>query len=506
MEDAKWKSIAKGLAIGLAYGVAYLVLRHLSFNQWFLPAGLRCGSLLLAPYRYWPFIIAGDIAALLYLRVPKVEQYGELWAYGSPVLLIALIAVVAHAWRSRLKSTQGLQRWLPVVALTLAAWSAASNMLLNYFLDGPRPLVNLKNYIGYTVGDFLGILLILLPCLLWLHRHHGIPLTRRLWWQVSGAVVVTIALYLGITVPQAIDDSTRLLLLMLMIVPAVYLTFFEGWRGAAVGVVVANFAVARTLTYSGIPGYGDDVVLFSQQALLISACALLFLGRMISDHYERALRSGMAERQALTMARTSFLSTERVLREQLLCMAQMQLMIDGERRDLAEWLKVHGRYDAAMQLNSSGMLQRQNFDGQAMALYPIRIEQDGLFKAVHGKAFSDFWAGEAEIAYGFRGPISKVSVDLQLVAYRCICHAMALLSDYSPDEFRLNMRAWSGRSTNGIFVRLEVVPTGAFELSQAGMTAETLLAARIKAHGGAMRRHGPGISFLLAETPGSDSA
>ena len=356
MEDAKWKSIAKGLAIGLAYGVAYLVLRHLSFNQWFLPAGLRCGSLLLAPYRYWPFIIAGDIAALLYLRVPKVEQYGELWAYGSPVLLIALIAVVAHAWRSRLKSTQGLQRWLPVVALTLAAWSAASNMLLNYFLDGPRPLVNLKNYIGYTVGDFLGILLILLPCLLWLHRHHGIPLTRRLWWQVSGAVMVTIALYLGITVPQAIDDSTRLLLLMLMIVPAVYLTFFEGWRGAAVGVVVANFAVARTLTYSGIPGYGDDVVLFSQQALLISACALLFLGRMISDHYERALRSGMAERQALTMARTSFLSTERVLREQLLCMAQMQLMIDGERRDLAEWLKVHGRYDAAMQLNSSGML------------------------------------------------------------------------------------------------------------------------------------------------------
>lgn len=504
MENATLKSITKGLVISLAYGVAYLVLRQLSFNQWFLPAGLRCGVLLLAPYRYWPWILAGDVIALLYLRIPMADQFGELWAYLSPFLLIAIICIPVRLWRSLLGTTCDLQRWVPLVALTLAAWSAASNMMLNYSLHGPRPFVSVKNYVNYLVGDFFGILLFLLACLLWLHRRDAVPASRWFRWHCCGAIAVTVALYFAVSVPDVMEESIRLLLLMLMIVPAVHLTFTGGWRGAAIGVLLANIAIAQPLASFAIPNQADAILL-AQEALAIAACGLLFLGYVISDHYQAGLRAGMAEKQALRIARTSFLSSERMLREQLLYMAQMQLMLDGERRELAEWLKSHGRFDAAMQLNSSAVQQRQLFEGQAMALYPIRIEQGGLFRAVHEKAFSDFWAGDAEVVYGFRGPIGALSVDLQLVAYRCICHAMALLSDYNPEEYRLNMRAWRGSEKSGVFVRLQVVPAGAHEPSNAGRTAETFLMARVEAHGGRLRRSESGVSFLLAETPALDT-
>lgn len=503
MDNAKWKSITKGLVIGLAYAVAYLVLRQLSFNQWFLPAGLRCGVLLLAPYRYWPWIVAGDVAALLCIRVPAAGKFSDLWVYGSPFLLIALICMAVRFWRTFLGSASDLQRWAPFVALTLAAWSAASNMFLNYTLHGPRPLVTLKNYVNYLIGDFFGILLFLLICLLWIHRRDAVPASRWFRWHCCGAIAITLALYLGLLIPDALEETLRVFLLMLMIVPAMYLTFVGGWRGAAIGVLIASIAVAQPLASFAMPGQADAILL-AQEALAIASCGLLLLGYVISGHYNAGLRAGVAEEQARKIAKTSFLSTERLLREQLLYMAQMQLMLDGERRELAEWLKEHGRFDAAMQLNCSGVQQRQDFDGQAMALYPIRIEQDGLFKAVHEKAFSDFWAGDAEMVYGFRGPVASLSVDLQLVAYRCICHSMALLSDCSPDEYRLSMRVWHGHASRGIFVRLRAVPTGMHESSHAGRAAETFLVARVEAHGGRFRRSEYGVSFLLAETPGVD--
>lgn len=505
MEDATWKSIAKGLAISLAYGVAYLVLRHLSFNQWFLPAGLRCGALLLVPYRYWSFLLIGDAAALLYLRVPMADKFGQLWAYGSPWLLLPLIAMVAFMWRRALPKTLDLQRWLPLVALSMAAWSAGSNMFLNYMLRGPLPYVSFENYVNYVVGDFFGILLVLLASLLWLLRRDLPRMSPHFRLHVAGAALVVALLYAAASFGTDFAESTRLLLLMLMIVPVVHLTFIGGWRGAALGLLVSSIAVAQPLATFAIPEH-PDLVLVAQQALIIAACGLLFLGRVISEHYEIGLRSGIAERQAMKLARTSFLSTERVLRDQLIHMAHMQLMLERERRGLAELLKANGRHEAAMALNSDGVQQREGFDGQAMALYPIRVEENGLFKAVHEKAFSDFWAGGAEVVYGFRGPIMSIPVEMQIVTYRCICDAMSMLADCAPDEYRLGMRAWHGRRSCGLFVRLTITPAAESQGSVRARAAESLLEARVTAHGGILRRERNGASFLFMETPSHASA
>ena len=80
MEAAKWTDAAKGLALGTGYCVAYLAMRYLSFDQWFLPAGLRAACFLLLPYRQWPFLLVGDIAALSIVRIPMAEKYSALWS------------------------------------------------------------------------------------------------------------------------------------------------------------------------------------------------------------------------------------------------------------------------------------------------------------------------------------------------------------------------------------------------------------------------------------------
>ncbi len=171
MEEQRWHRIVKGLAISAGYCAAFLVLWRVSFNQWYLPAGLRLACLLLLPIRYWPYVFAGDAAALLMMRAPKADQYSIQWAYLSPFLLISLIAIVPWIFRAYFKGREIIVKKLPAIGLATAIWPSAVGMGLNYFLDGPRKLVTLENFISYSVGNYLGIMMALLPCLLWQQRH-----------------------------------------------------------------------------------------------------------------------------------------------------------------------------------------------------------------------------------------------------------------------------------------------------------------------------------------------
>lgn len=500
MEDAKWKSIAKGLAFSVVYCFAYLAAWFSSLDQWFLPAGIRIAGLLLLPIRYWPYLFVGDIAALGLLRVPRAPVDGALWAYASPFLLISTIAVVPAALRRHLSALVAQVRWLPFTAVLLALWGAASNAIVNFLLSGPPVMASFEGFLRVSVGYHLGITIVLLPCLLWMTRQVSWFATRAFRRNATIAAGVVVALYLVLHVAQDLAVGIRQGLLMLMITPAVGLTLLHGWRGAAFGTWIGNLAVGAILPNFGFEGGHDAGVFIAQQALVITATAVLAIGWAMTRHHQNASQSGVAEEEARRLARTSFDTTEHILREQLLYMAQMQLMLDSERKMLADWLKSQGRFEDAMNLNSSGMVHRQAFDEQAMALYPIQLEEGGLFKAVHNKAFSDFWAGDAQVSYGFRGPVKTLSTGLQLTAYRCICHAMALLSDYNPDEYRINMRAWSARHSRGIVLHVAVVPTSQHETSHSGETAQMLLNARIKAHGGLLRRHGHELTILLTET------
>ena len=503
MERSKGIDIAKGLALATLYCGAYLASWYFSLDQWFLPAGLRAAALLFLPMRFWPYAFAGDAAALLVIRGPKADMYSGQWAYLSPFLLMPMISLLVAALQRQIGSLQEKWRWLPLIALGLAVWATVSNLILNVLLSGPdanNPGSALEEYFRIAVGQFLGVMVVVPLLFVWLRRREEEgALSSSFLRDCVLAIGGVCALYAVVVPPSDMSANVSQGLLMMMMLPAVALTFLHGWRGSAVGVVAVNLAIGLSLSRMNLPGGYDATIFIAQQALSMVGSALLVLGTVISDQYDRARRSGMAEQDALRLARSSFLSTEGVLREHLLYMAQMQMMLDDERKELAAWLKSRGHYEAAMDINSRGVMQRRLFDEQALALYPIRIEEHGLYAVVHSESFTDFWAGQAEVLYSLRGQPRELSVELQLAAYRSLCHAMALLSECEPTEVRIKMRVWRTAKRRGIVFFLDAVPGVPLQPSQAGVAAAGLLSARVKAHGGVVRRHAHRVGVMLAE-------
>jgi hypothetical protein len=504
MEDAKWSDAAKGFVLSAVYCALFLGTWCLSFDQWYLPAGIRAASLLFLPYRYWPYLFAGDAAALLVIRVPKVEQYSVYWAYLSPFLLMPLVASLAVLLRNKFKTNHEKMKWLPLIALSIALWSSASNMALNYFLFGPRASVTLSNFYTFSVGDYLGILMVLLPILLYTRSRREQANPRHSVRDTSVAVAAIALIYCIASIP-ALELAFHQGLLMLMILPVVGLTFRHGWRGAATGILAVNFVSAMKIPYLNTPGTYDAEIFVTQQALAITATAMLILGTVISELFDKARKSGVAEKEALLLAQNSFLSSESKLRDQVLYMAQMQLRLDDYRDELVDWLKGHRHFDAAMDLNSRGVAHARLFDQHALALYPMRIEEQGLYAVLNAEAFTDFWASEAAVRYQLRGQPKRLTVELQLAAYRCVCNAFALLSECDPKQYTVKTRVWHASGKRGIAVFVTAKPTTELQHSQGGLLAAMELEGRVKAHGGAVRRrHVNRISMLLSEPLDAD--
>ena len=499
MDRAQWNTHAKGLAIIAGYGTMYFGLWCISFDQWFLPAALRVTCLLLAPYRLWPYIFLGDAAALLYMRAPKVEAYGVAWAYFSPFLPLPIMSLAAVALRRYIKTIAEQVRWLPVSALVLASAATLSNLAVNYALDGPKAENLLDAFLRFSTGQYLGILTVVPGVLMWMQRKEKHSPLRPLLVDGSLAAFVIGVMYAFVMLSSGSPDALRQMTLLMMILPAAFLTFLHGWRGAVIGVALVNLAVSLMLKHTGVAGAHDSVVFLPQQALAIAATLVLVAGSKITEHYNQARKAGLGEAQALHLAHSSFLSTEPMLREHLVYIAQLQMLFDDERREVVDWLKNNGHPQAALDFNSRGVMHRRIFDARASVLYPIRIESDGLFSVIHAREFSDFLAGDTEVSRSLTGNPRELTIDLQLAAYRCACQAMVLHSECLPSSYRIVMRVWQGSARRGIYMLVSAKPSDPLRVTSAGMTAEALLASRIKAIGGILRRDRYRIAILLSE-------
>ncbi|WP_192820369.1 MASE1 domain-containing protein, partial [Xanthomonas oryzae] len=63
--DGWLKSAIRGLLTATAYSIGFHLAWQCSLDQWYLPAGLRIAALLFSPSRLLPWILLGDVAALL---------------------------------------------------------------------------------------------------------------------------------------------------------------------------------------------------------------------------------------------------------------------------------------------------------------------------------------------------------------------------------------------------------------------------------------------------------
>jgi hypothetical protein len=76
---------------------------------------------------------------------------------------------------------------------------------------------------------------------------------------------------------------------------------------------------------------------------------------------------------------------------------------------------------------------------------------------------------------------------------------MIMMSDCVPESYVLSLKTVSNPTRNAIIFNLRVNPSRPPQPSDATRTADTLLAARVKAHGGRLRRHAHSVRVVLWE-------
>lgn len=499
MELSKSGWVARGIAFSVIYCAAYLAAWYQSLDQWFLPTGLRVAALLFLPYRYWPFLFLGDAAGLLEIRGAKAERYGELWAYLSPFLLAPMISVAPALLRTRFRRFGDNVAYLPILVAAISIWSSFCKIALNYALAGPIPEHLADTFHKYVVGDCLGMLIVVPLFLVWKSRNE--PGFSKNKFLLDSTIAISMITTMAIaSIPATTSPYLRQLFLVMEIVPAAGMTFLHGWRGAALGITATNLAIGLSLPHFDQMRAHDPDSFIAQQILVFSAMAFFALGAAITRLYDRARALGVAEAHALSIAQSSFMSTEHNLREKMLYMAQMQMGFDDYRKRMIAKLRAAGHYAAAMELNAEGVEQMALFERQSAALYPIQIERQGLYAALHAEAFTKLWAGETEVMLFVKGQPRDLSINLQIAAYRCICNAFALLAEERPNQYKIKARVWCYKGYRGIAVSVIGRCTRNAEPSSSSTLAALELEGRVKAYGGATSRRRPcRINFFVSE-------
>jgi hypothetical protein len=506
----------KGLALSAFYCAVFLLVWRISFNQWYLPAGLRLACLTLLPMRYWPYIFAGDAAALLITRVPKAEQYSIEWAYLSPFLLVSLISLVPWYFRSRFANDEAIAKKLPTIGLIAGVWSCIVGMTLNTVLNGPVQLVTPQNFISYTVGNYLGILMALLPCMLWRLRSKWQDKAGEIAQSVAIATLMISALFGAVFITGAHGNAVQLIPLVFMLLPAIYLTVLHGWPGAAIGTFLISTAVSFALPRTNIAGVFDGVVLLAQIIISVASAGLLAVGNHISTLFEKstaALLSEMRATQALReqeetgavqskgLLHALFRSNDLRLRENALMIGAARHNLDAYRHDVVKTLKDGEQYERAMEAQISGMQAAKSLDLQRDSIYPLEIETHGLFAALMGPAFHDVWRQHARVYQNFRGDQRYLSLTLRLAVFRAIGRAMESMQDYAPKEYDIRIHVWRRSGRSGATVHVIGCATllpGAF--SQDARDAFDELRARTIAFDGVVKQPQPcRIHFLMSE-------
>lgn len=484
----------------LVAGLYYLAFRFSWFHsadQFYLPAGLRIATLLFLPYRLWPSIFLGDAAGMLSLRLPFAESHyiPASWAFASSFLLCPILSLGPLSLRKLFPAMmQKREKWLPISLAGLALWGVLANIALNAMLGGPLE-PNLASYFyKVSTGQYLTSLVAVMPILLWLRRSE-IRLPKKL--LRDSAIGVTLLLGAYFSAGHVGQTWQRLALLGLMIVPALGLTVLHGWRGAAVGVVVANIALGFSIPTTGIAGNKDMEVFVAQQTLAVMGTFLLFVGSTISREFERSHRLVNATQESRLLARANHLSTEQALRDRAEAIAAAQRRLNVAFRETVARLKDEGHYALAMHINAQSLASTRLVYQEAIDLYPFQLERSGLFAALQAPEFASKLSG-AKATFSLTGTLHDHDLTLQLVAYRCICHAIEMAP---ADEYHVRVKA--GFSERGWIAATVIAgPRNRAIRTESSRMAEVQLDAKMEAYSGRYRSNGGRLTFWLADDHG----
>ncbi|MGO1069296.1 MASE1 domain-containing protein [Lysobacter sp. CA199] len=494
--------VARGVVLGTVYALSFWALRvsNITLDQWYLPAGLRVAALLLVPRSYWLYLIAGEAAGILCARYSRIDEYGLTFVVVSSITIMPLVAVIVRSFEKRNGLIVEPQRILMLAALVAASTTLANTGLVFGLMRKEPGPVDWTNSFQVMVGAYLGILTMIPLVLLWKQRAASYPFPRRLRADAAIGIVATLGVFI---IAELAGPAEKNMLRMLMIVPAAVLTVLHGWRGAAVGVVMSNTALAMTIHRTHTDGNTDPDALRVQIILAITATVLITLGSRISRYYRNVNAYGLAEAKALEIARKSFVSSEQELERRV---ADLQFVMDevfAKLHDAGKWLRQRGHAEAALEIQNYRVANEQRIKDELRLTYPSDLAERGLFAALRTDMVAGKWGGHCRINSDLRGDDNAISPQLQLMVYRVLDDLIALLAITEHEQVKLRARCGRRGERSGVAICLTVPAQFQRAIFEVG---DLDASGRVLAYGGRIRHRNRRIFLFMVEQNGTAPA
>lgn len=490
-----------GLLIAVVYSLTCWAARQVSVDQLYLGAGIRVAALLICPPRLWPYLLIGEYAYFAHLRYSMIATQGLTWVVlGSAFLMPAVMLLVSLHRRWMARTTDA---WILSVAATAAMAVSLLNVSLSQMLwPVPPNIPFFSRAARYALGDFIGILTIAPLALLWMRRNTGIEWGAG--FRLPTSTCLSLMLVLGFCSIQLPSEhvTAKTALHLLMALPAIILTRFHGWWGAAVSLPLLSTSIGLSITSTGLPSSFDPAAYRTQQFFAVIAVSLVALGSTIS-HYHRCYKRRDHEReQAVSMARTSNMSGETHLRQRAMDINRIGDGIDAYLSKTADWLKRQGHHDIANNLIRTASLYSRKFREQTSMVYPTALEHVGLYLALQAGGVSEAWSNTGRLdAPRLVGDPCRLPVALQLATYRTLTEAVYLLLQNESSQLRINARCGRLGNREGILVVVELLERGQQLSEETCMLAIERLTGRTLSYGGTVQCRRNRIRMLFVDTP-----
>jgi glucose-6-phosphate-specific signal transduction histidine kinase len=422
------------LATAALYLLAYLSLREASNDQWYLPAGLRFATLLVMPYRLWPALFVGEVAALSTFRVAMAAEFGWVYYAVSTILAWPIVACIVRRLRQatvlpRISSAADAISVIVAGILSAELVSLANKAASAYLRTGGGEMVYSDLFV-YSLGHVQGILLAILTVALASRWAQTKTVNRSFAIESVGAVLTCGALAWMVSAAEPHDATGLMALRLCMLLPSVALTFRHGWQGAALGSCSANIALFATIPHQEA-GQVDGPALLMQEAFAFIAASLFVLGSRMQQ-FDSAAASTVEDSDDRRHAREQFEAQERRHREAALRAEAMQRDSRESMRPVISLLRKSGQAEAAMSLVGMAHRQTSQFERQVVdSIYPLTLERFGFFAAVESEAFAARFGG-TPFRLDLTGAPRAMGISTTLAAYRVLGEAIEHLVQFAP--------------------------------------------------------------------------
>jgi len=426
-------ALPRQLGVAVVYCASVALAGRFSMSHWIVLTGLHLGALLLVDYRYWPALFAGDVAWLGYLSLTSYAQLGALWALVNLIPPIAWYAPLVLMFREHwgLDPARGSTNMPALVVCSVAVSGIATMITIGQLQVTPLPSGSALHYEEIiprlVLGNLLGVLTVTPVLLVW---QQGLAATGWRWrtWlrQCSESRLAIEAAFAAAPFIGALcwaggrHGEMRDVVQLAMFLPVVVLAMRHGWRGAAVGGLLASAGIMVLM-----PRHDDAVALQAEAMMAVAIAAMLVIGARITYLDGRVEREQSEMRTALAQTQRQVNEEEAELRAVARALEEFRESFQGV---LHQMLGRAGNAEGAEPAKGAALRGGQLAPprGAVDPLHPSMLAEWGLPGALGEDALARLLHDAGmDYSWDLRGPVKLLRQGTNLALYRIVLETLA---------------------------------------------------------------------------------